>query len=339
MIVAEAQGGRIASVRSGGDRPLAVRRIEGARIRGLGLSGDGRELLAAHIDQPGRLPLTRGNLDWGVVISSKLSAIRLTDLDRPLGEGEADRVHSRRLTLDGSGHGAADPAGVVVSPDGLSVVVAAAGAHQLLHIDRTRGVRPSTDLMPLGDSQLIDAIDVGEGAVGLAMDPGGEYVVSVGAYEDTLTVVRLESLEVVARVRLTAQGSEWPARLRGERLFHDGRLALDRWMSCASCHAEGHTIGLNFDTRGDGNYGAAKNTPSLLGVGETGPYSWTGRTERLEDQVRESLRSSLHGPGVTEEELADLGVYLRSLAPARGCGGAGLKSVRKGRHCSRSGIA
>ena len=54
-------------------------------------------------------------------------------------------------------------------------------------------------------------------------------------------------------------------------------------MSCHSCHTEGHTCGLKSDTLGDGSYGASKKIPSLLGVGTTGPWTWTGSMERLED--------------------------------------------------------
>ena len=83
---------------------------------------------------------------------------------------------------------------------------------------------------------------------------------------------------------------------RGERLFFDARLSHDGWMSCHSCHTDGHTCGLKSDTLGDGSYGAAKQIPSLLGVGATGPWTWTGSKERLEDQVRTSIQTTMHGP-------------------------------------------
>ena len=104
---------------------------------------------------------------------------------------------------------------------------------------------------------------------------------------------------------------------RGERLFFDARLSHDGWMSCQSCHTDGHTCGMKSDTLGDGSYGAAKQIPSLLGVGTTGPWTWTGSMERLEDQVRTSIQTTMHGPkpAPTAEQVEALTAYLRSLRP------------------------
>ena len=88
-------------------------------------------------------------------------------------------------------------------------------------------------------------------------------------------------------------------------------------MSCASCHPSGHTHGLNVDTLGDGDYGASKNTPSLLGVGPSAPFAWTGRFPELADQIHQSLGTSLRGRSSDDLGLvADLAAaYLQSLPP------------------------
>src|SRR5262249_1748421 len=102
---------------------------------------------------------------------------------------------------------------------------------------------------------------------------------------------------------------------RGEAAFLDGTRAHDRWMSCASCHPGVHTNGLNFDTFGDGGFGAAKNTPSLLGLARTMPFTGTGAFEGLDGQVHQSFETSLRGdepePGLVE----DLVAYLESIPP------------------------
>ena len=82
---------------------------------------------------------------------------------------------------------------------------------------------------------------------------------------------------------------------RGERLFYSAKLSHDGWMSCHSCHTDGHTNSLLSDTLGDGSYGAPKRVPSLLGVAATGPWTWTGSIARLEDQVRKSIATTMHG--------------------------------------------
>jgi cytochrome c peroxidase len=104
---------------------------------------------------------------------------------------------------------------------------------------------------------------------------------------------------------------------RGERLFFDARLSHDGWMSCHSCHTDGHTCGLKSDTLGDGSYGAPKRIPSLLGVGTSGPWTWTGTMNRLEDQVRKSIQTTMHSPkpAPTAEQVEALTAYLQSLRP------------------------
>ena len=64
-----------------------------------------------------------------------------------------------------------------------------------------------------------------------------------------------------------------------------------------------------------GPYGAPKRVPSLLGVVATGPWTWTGSISRLEDQIRKSIMTTMHGTKPTDEQVADLAAYLGSLTP------------------------
>jgi cytochrome c peroxidase len=118
-------------------------------------------------------------------------------------------------------------------------------------------------------------------------------------------------------------------------LFHDARLSLDGWMSCHSCHTDGHSNGQLGDTLGDGSYGAPKRVPSLRGVHATGPWSWTGEIGRLEDQVRKSVERTMRGPKPTDEQIEALTAYLGSLPPPRAIdrpSAAGVKdAVDRGR--------
>src|SRR5262249_53864124 len=136
----------------------------------------------------------------------------------------------RRLTLDGSRHGAADPAALAVSPDGTKVLIALAGAHRVLLVDRTLGRRAMADLLPLGDDQRIVEREVGRSPVALALDPSGTFAVTADAMADTLTVLRLDGLSPVATVALGPRPPRPTAVQRGEAWFRDGRAAMDRWM-------------------------------------------------------------------------------------------------------------
>ena len=106
-------------------------------------------------------------------------------------------------------------------------------------------------------------------------------------------------------------------------------------MSCHSCHTDGHTNNLLSDTLGDGSYGAPKRVPSLLGVAATGPWTWTGSIARLEDQIRKSIATTMHGTKPTDEQVADLTAYLSSLAPpspeVTGIGPVDAPAVARGR--------
>jgi cytochrome c peroxidase len=103
---------------------------------------------------------------------------------------------------------------------------------------------------------------------------------------------------------------------RGERLFFDARLGLERWMSCQSCHPDGHSSDALSDTLGDGSFGAAKRIPPLGGVAETGPWAWNGSIHDLGDQVRKSMQTTLRAKSVTDAQVADLTAYLQTLRPA-----------------------
>jgi cytochrome c peroxidase len=110
-------------------------------------------------------------------------------------------------------------------------------------------------------------------------------------------------------------------------------------MSCQSCHTDGHTNGLSSDTLGDGSYGAPKRVPSLLGAAATGPWTWTGSMGRLEDQVRKSVATTMHGTKLADAQAADLTAYLASLAPPSSRlweSGASDEAIARGREVFRS---
>ena len=102
----------------------------------------------------------------------------------------------------------------------------------------------------------------------------------------------------------------------GELLFHSARLSHDGWMSCHSCHTDGHTNGLLNDNLGDNSFDAPKRVLSLLGVADTAPWGWNGGMHDLAEQVRKSVRTTMRGPELSDEQTAALVAYLRTLAPA-----------------------
>ncbi|MEA2632091.1 MAG: hypothetical protein QOE66_2310, partial [Chloroflexota bacterium] len=283
VVVADAFGNAFTDLAPGDVGGEKTFTLEGVNLLALAISGDGKELLLAHMSQEDAVPITPSNIDAGRVLSSRLGAIRLADLEGESPPESPRQPPCRTLTLDGPVHGAADPTALALSPDGTKVVIALGGAHQVLLNDRAQGVATSgaADLLPLGHNQRLGVVEVGRGPVAVVMDPTGTLAVTADAMSDTLTVVRISDRAKVARVSLGPRPPVRTPAQRGEVAFHDGRRSHDRWMSCASCHPGGHTSALNFDTFGDNGFGAPKNTPSLLGVAATQPFTWTGKFDRL----------------------------------------------------------
>ena len=67
---------------------------------------------------------------------------------------------------------------------------------------------------------------------------------------------------------------------RGETLFYDTSLSANGWMSCHTCHPDGHTTGQLVDTLGDDSKGTHKRALTLLGSGTTGKWAWGGDVRR-----------------------------------------------------------
>jgi cytochrome c peroxidase len=104
------------------------------------------------------------------------------------------------------------------------------------------------------------------------------------------------------------------AARRGELYFHDARICLQGWQSCASCHpGNARMDGLNWDLLNDG-LGNPKNTRSLLLAHKTPPAMSLGVRETAETAVRAGIRHILFT--VQPLEVAEaIDKYLKSLKP------------------------
>ena len=246
-------------------------------------------------------PLARSTFDdlhWGLLISNHLRVLRLEAVLKP----DADLLNGGgSFELGDVGKGAADPSGLAVDSQG-HLIIALGGVNQAA--------------ITQGPGQPLRRVTVGQRPGAIAVSRDRQVVYIANALDDTISVVTIDGGRNVVSIALGPR-PEMSLADRGERLFFDARLSHDGWMSCQSCHTGGHTCGLKSDTLGDGSYGAAKQIPSLLGVGTTGPWTWTGSMERLEDQVRTSIQTTMHGPkpAPTAEQVEALTAYLRSLRP------------------------
>ena len=300
LVVADAVGGQLSVVDVAAGRVRRTHQLSAHNISGLALSPSGRHLVLSHQVLNSAARSSPNDVLWGLLITNNLRRIPLPDL---LADSRLPVRPGSVVLLGQAGNAAGDPAGVAVRHDG-SFVVALSGVHQLGigHHDRIELTRVGTGHRPT--------------RVWLA--PDRRHAVVVATLDDRLSFIDLDTARRVADVSLGPQ-PEQGAHERGERLFFDARLSRDGWMSCHSCHTNGHSNGLLADTLGDGGFGSGKRVLSLLGTIDTRPWAWDGRMASLRDQMVESVTTTMRGARPTSGQLHDLEIFVSSLVrPAPG---------------------
>jgi mono/diheme cytochrome c family protein len=295
LLVADAFGGKLAIVDPVEGVIRSVRELPAHNLRGLAATPDGLGVMMAQQASSRLATSSFDDVHWGALMKNQVVTLRIDALLDPA--ANLLRGSSTR-DLDEVGHAAGDPEALAIDPRGRPVV-ALAGVGEVAILgalgtsDRRipAGIRPSSVALGL------------DGRVALVADPEG----------DAVAILPLDGGP--ARLLSLGPRPEPTAIERGERLFSSAKLSHHGWMSCRSCHADGHTGGFLADTLGDGSYGAPKLVPSLLGVGSTGPWGWLGNFPTLEDQVRSSVETTLRAPSPSIDQVADLTAYLRSLEP------------------------
>jgi YVTN family beta-propeller protein len=280
-------------------------------VRGLCVSPDGRHVFITHILARYQLPVTQPDRGW-------INTNALSILDAQT----CSLVNS--VLLDDVDLGAANPWGIGTTADGKTIVVSHSGTHELSVIDvkglfdkltRTAATPGTTDV----SSDLSFLVDLrqrieleGNGPRGLAVAGAKVYVAEY--FSDTLGVIDLAA-RVARRERQIALGPtpHLTQSRRGEMIFHNADICFQHWQSCASCHPDARSDGLNWDLTNDG-VGNPKNTRSMLLVHQGGPAMSMGVRASAEDAVRAGFLRSLFAVR-TEEEAAAVDDYLRSLRP------------------------
>ncbi|HTN73985.1 MAG TPA: cytochrome c peroxidase [Pirellulaceae bacterium] len=299
LVVADAFGGQLAIVDTQTNKLHSLRSLQAHNIAGLTWDAERQRLLLAHQILLETSPTTEDNILWGAVMKNVVRAIDLAHLLDPQTNLT---TQSRVIALGSEGEGSGDPTSIAVLPEG-ELAVAIGGTNELLRID--------------AQSFITARVDVGTRPVQVLAVPNSERLVVLNQFDDSLSIIDAKTFTQPRTLSLGPTPRPGPAE-RGERLFYSARLSYDGWMSCHSCHTGGYTNGLLADTRGDGNFGAPKRTLSLLGTRDTDRWAWTGEVQVLQDQVRKSIESTLHGQ-TSADEVLDLTTFLHTLdaPPAR----------------------
>ncbi len=236
------------------------------------------------------------------------------------------------VLLDDIDLGAANPWGIACSADGLHLVVAHSGTHELSVIDRT-ALHKTIDEIAAGQAtrsfaRALEQIPNDLGFIvgmrrRLALPGNGPRGVMLMGNEAIIAQYFSDSL---ARIDISGTGRTPVARSipvgasvepnlvrRGEIAFHDAGLCFQQWQSCATCHPDTRADAVNWDLLNDG-IGNAKNTRTLLYSHETPPVMITGIRARAEVAVRAGFRF-IQFAAVPEDVSNAADAYLRALRP------------------------
>lgn len=305
LVVADSFGGRLAVVDGVSGAVMSSFELPVHNIRHMTIDPDRRLYLTCQRLNPKGYASSE-DIHWGILMENEVLTVDgSTILSAPSGSA----LSVERISLGGPGEGAGDPDTILVTPERLMVTLA--GTNELALIERV-GVRESR--IPVGKRPLAVAHDQ---AAGLA------YVVN--SLSDSVTVLDLSDNQITDTISLGPSPTPGIVE-RGEAAFFNAKLSLEGWMSCHSCHTDGHTNNGLADTLGDGEFGDAKRVPTLRGVWSTGPWAWNGSQHQLHSQILKSLSSTMHSSDVDDRLVTDLTAYVTklerppSVAVARGEG-------------------
>ncbi|MCA9107808.1 MAG: c-type cytochrome [Planctomycetales bacterium] len=295
LIVADNFGGHLLALNAADGSVRRSRSVPAHKIRGLAVTPDGNRLVMSHQMLNSLAHAIRNDVHWGLMMSNDL---RWLDLEVLLSEDDDFYHRSHMHPLGQPGAGMADPAGLAMSTQG-DVAVAVQGVDRVL-------VGKESDFS-------LDAIAVGPGPVDVVFSPDGASLYVAHRWDDSVSIIDVAQRDPVVRIALGNVPDESELEL-GRRLFHQGRLAHDGWMSCSSCHVDGHTNGQLNDNFSDGSFGAPKRVLTLLGVAGTEPLAWNGAKETLEEQIAASVSATMQAPEpATEREVSAMAAFIRSL--------------------------
>jgi DNA-binding beta-propeller fold protein YncE len=281
---------------------------DGFNLRGMAFTPDGQGLVCAHSVRR-EFPVSKDNIAEGWVIDSRLTRLALKPEVQP---------SFWQVALDTKGKAVGDLAGVAFSADGRRLAVAASGTHELLLLDsasipwNSGDPGDSLDVALQADAHKFRRIPLGGRPLAVAFRQGSEQVVVANYLLDAVQIVDARSGTLVRSIALGGPSEPSLAR-KGEAIFYDAQRSHHHWFSCHSCHVEGHTCGLAFDTLNDDSYGSPKLTPTLRNVTRTGPWTWHGWQKDLDAGVAKSLTETMFGSKPTAEETRALVAFLGTL--------------------------
>lgn len=251
-------------------------------IRDIALTSDGRYILVASLLARHRVPATQ--LDRGWINTNALCLI----------DTQSESFFAAVL-LDDVDRGAANPWGITCAENG-DIFVACAGIHSVIQINGHALIRKlesytteervalTYNLSFLSDIKTTIPLQ-GKGSRTISLSNNTLYVAQY--FSDSIECVRLDKENRLDVIALSEELSMSEVR-RGEFLFNDASFCYQSWMSCASCHPDTRTDGINWDLLNDG-FGNPKQAKNMLYTHRTPPTTVTGCRPSAEVSVRAGI--------------------------------------------------
>lgn len=289
--------------------------VNGAEgLRGLKLSPDGKYVYVTHLMARYLVPTTQ--LERGWVSTDALSVIRVSDFSLQY-----------TVLLDDIDQGFTNPWAIGFSGDGNTLIVSAAGNHEISLInlpEMTRKIEAETGNI-IGEVHLNTHNNLsflqdirkriklkGNGPRAIAVDGNTVYVAHY--FSDALEVLDLSNFDNIQTANYQlAVDVPVTAERQGEIFFNDASLCFQNWLSCATCHPDARTDALNWDLLNDG-MGNPKNVKTMLLSHETPRAMWLGVRADAETGVRAGLKH-IQFTVRPEKDAKAIDAYLKSLEP------------------------
>jgi len=291
-------------------------------LRGMCLSPDGKIVYVPSIFARFMVPTTQIERGW-----MNTHALNLIDVEK--------RVLRHSILLDDVDLGAANPWGVVCTPDGKYICVAHSATHEISLIDQKAlldklakvprwdesklddSAYEALPENPINDLSFLNGIRQrvklkGNGPRGMAAVGANVYAAeyftgSIGVVTITPNGPTVQSVPLGKEPPLTQER-------KGEMLFNDAStMCFQQWQSCSTCHPDARMDAVNWDLLNDG-IGNPKSTKSLVLSAQRSPVMARGVRKSAEEAVRTGMRF-IQFMNPDEDRAAAVYKYIKSLRP------------------------
>lgn len=209
------------------------------------------------------------------------------------------------VDLDNASLGRANPWVVATSTDNKFLCIVHAGSNELSIIDLSALIKKATSGVDLhleftslsGIQKSITLASVGGRSIAIA----GNKAYIAGYFSDKIDRIDLSNAIIETTIPL---GTIKPANAErsGMRNFCDGRLCVQNWQSCVSCHPFTRPDALNWILTGGNNF--PKNAKNMLYAAWTPPTQWKGTRPGIFGSAGSVRMGMLNELGVEPNEEA-----------------------------------